>query len=523
MDDALENHEDFNELGDQSISTEDSILKNTEKPVGNFHLASSPEVPNRETPSVAERLQEIMRRDEQYAGTMTPEKEERQAKAKSSPDEMKKYIDEMRLANRVNKLEIQAMLDSRVLKTASDFNTAAVIFQHGFSPEDSRMAFELSLKAIGAGQQAEASLVPAAFDRFIIQTQLDNGVPIDQVRQRFGTQTYPDSKGDMFKPALDGQATPDELHLFGIHLPDSDQPADNVDLDQGKILASLRDKLNTYDVGIGDNVDQASELDKLVRLLRTPEEEAKIAAESDTGPTYKYEHPVGEREIAVHGFKHSYDFKEVEGIVNDFTARDPDILLVEGSVDAYGEILFETPDAAVIRQYGEQVYMAWLARKNGKEVKSWDVPFEQQLEAVRPTHTPDAIMGWILAQGSKHLHDSGRPVTPSELLQVIEVGLKLSPDQLREQLGVAITPEYIESLAQKYAGVPFADISKEDLERLSTPRNTGETNNVARDMLKIRDTHALKVIAQSIQQYKKVFITGGAGHAISWEPAIKSL
>lgn len=243
MDDVLNNnHEDFNELGDQSVPSEDNVLKNVEKPVGGFAPA-----PQTEKLPASERLLEVMHRDEQYFGKLAPE---RIVQAKSSPEEMKKFLDEQRLANRVHRLEVQAMLDKGELKTDSDFDTAAVIFQHGFSPEDSKTAFKLSLKAIGAGQPAEAALTPAAFDRFMIHTQLNQGIPIERVKQRFGKQTYPDAQGNMFKPALDGQATPDELQLFGIHLPDSDQPVDNANLDQGKLLASLTDKLNTYKLAV---------------------------------------------------------------------------------------------------------------------------------------------------------------------------------------------------------------------------------------------------------------------------------
>jgi len=223
--------------------SESPVIRNEEKPIGGFAPKLAVELPQQEIQSASVRLQEIFNRDEQYRAKLDPN---RLASAKSDPEQKRKLLDEMRLSDRINRLQVQAMLDKGELTTDSDFNTAAIIFQHGESTVDCKHAFELSLKAINAGQPTRAALTPATFDRFMIYAQLNQGIPLDQVRQRFNTQTLPDASGDQYRPLLDGQATPDELRLFGIQPPDTQAPAEQRNIDQPAVLVSLRDKLDTY-------------------------------------------------------------------------------------------------------------------------------------------------------------------------------------------------------------------------------------------------------------------------------------
>lgn len=239
MDDFIDKSKvDFNEMSIGEIRLPGEVtIKSVEEPFGTVSTPSSVQVEVAESRSVQDRLQEVFDRDEQYRGKLD---QNRLEDALRDPAAKTKLLHEMRLSDRVNRLEVQKMIDTGELRTAADFNTAAIIFQHGENTVDCRKAFELSLKAIQAGQPASASLVPAAFDRYLIYEQLDRGVPLDQVTQRFNTQTLPDAQGGRFRPGVDGKATKDELQLFGL-LSSQDQGSEN--LDKASVLTSLQNKI----------------------------------------------------------------------------------------------------------------------------------------------------------------------------------------------------------------------------------------------------------------------------------------
>lgn len=97
-----------------------------------------------------------------------------------------------------------------------DLNMLAFIFLHGDKVEDYEKALELTTQAVEAGLPPDYSLIPQTTDRLMIQSQLDRGVPLEQLTQRYGTQTRSDPNGNLFKPKLDGTVTKEEFEKFGI-------------------------------------------------------------------------------------------------------------------------------------------------------------------------------------------------------------------------------------------------------------------------------------------------------------------
>lgn len=93
----------------------------------------------------------------------------------------------------------------------------AFIFQHGNTADDYRQALNLTTRAVEAGLSPQESLIPQATDRLMIQEQLDSGVPVNELKQKFGTQERFDEKGESFKPSLDGTVTKEDLKRFGIN------------------------------------------------------------------------------------------------------------------------------------------------------------------------------------------------------------------------------------------------------------------------------------------------------------------
>ncbi len=98
-----------------------------------------------------------------------------------------------------------------------ELNMLAFIFQHGKTVGDYRQALSLTTQAVHAGLPPQYSLIPQATDRLMIQEQLENGVPLDKLKQKYGTQSILDASGKPFQPPLDGTATTEDLQNFGIN------------------------------------------------------------------------------------------------------------------------------------------------------------------------------------------------------------------------------------------------------------------------------------------------------------------
>jgi hypothetical protein len=69
------------------------------------------------------------------------------------------------------------------INTAEDYKTAALVFQHGETPEDYLRSYNWSKKGIELGDSSQKSLMAAALDRYLVKSG---------IKQLFGTQA---SKG----------------------------------------------------------------------------------------------------------------------------------------------------------------------------------------------------------------------------------------------------------------------------------------------------------------------------------------
>jgi hypothetical protein len=83
-------------------------------------------------------------------------------------------------ADAVRRQQVRAMLDAGALRTATDFYSAALVFQHGDTPEDYLMAHTLAVAALGEGSTESPWLAAATLDRYLQAV----GQP-----QIYGTQT----------------------------------------------------------------------------------------------------------------------------------------------------------------------------------------------------------------------------------------------------------------------------------------------------------------------------------------------
>lgn len=92
----------------------------------------------------------------------------------------------------------------------------AFVFQHGETVNDIRTALKLTTQAVEAGLPPQYSLIPQATDRLMIREQLDRGIPLEELTQKYGTETMFNPDGKPLVPKLDGTATEEELKKFGL-------------------------------------------------------------------------------------------------------------------------------------------------------------------------------------------------------------------------------------------------------------------------------------------------------------------
>ncbi|RSB46263.1 hypothetical protein [Brevundimonas sp. 357] len=83
-------------------------------------------------------------------------------------------------ADAVRRQQVRSLLEAGALRTATDFYSAALVFQHGDTPEDYLMAHTLAVAALGERSTESPWLAAATLDRYLQAV----GQP-----QIYGTQT----------------------------------------------------------------------------------------------------------------------------------------------------------------------------------------------------------------------------------------------------------------------------------------------------------------------------------------------
>jgi len=289
-------------------------------------------------------------------------------------------------------------------------------------------------------------------------------------------------------------------------------------------------------------------------LLLTPEEEGRVKR----GEIYRVEAKTGDQEIHVLGVRHTNKVEQTAPMRLEIERYDPEIVIVEGDPledifpgESLDEILAKD-ETEVLQQKQEQVYIAWLAKKLGKEVRNWDLPAVEQIRRVLELkdemglakHPPDTVVGWISAYALHKVYETGLQPSYESLKQVISIG---EPGVEKSGL-VDLSEKKIDEMLKKYTGRNLAEFAErfadeklraEDWElarRVSDPvpkdekgeplpiKQVGETNRVLRDMNHMRDEHAVEVFQRVKQSgVKRVLVTAGGSHAVTWERAIRKI
>lgn len=92
----------------------------------------------------------------------------------------------MRTRDAARRLRVHVIVDETQTTHPHDLYHAAWILNHGDTPDDAQLAYQLAERAAAAGHKHARWLSAAAYDRW----QMYRGLP-----QRFGTQSVPDGIG----------------------------------------------------------------------------------------------------------------------------------------------------------------------------------------------------------------------------------------------------------------------------------------------------------------------------------------
>lgn len=203
----------------------------------------------------------------------------------------------------------------------------------------------------------------------------------------------------------------------------------------------------------------------------------------------------------------------------------PDLVLREGTVDFAVDSALS--DEQVLERYGEQVYLERLARAKGIEVQSWDVSWEESMrDVLREGHAPDAIVAWMMAQGTKHILKQHRVPSRETLADVLKVVLTPSAvEAFQRDTGITfdLSQLDLERIGREYLGKPLEELDFDTAEAHASPWRRGPTNDVLRRMNELRDARAIAMIADARRTGRKAFVLAGGDHVLAWQPALEAL
>lgn len=301
------------------------------------------------------------------------------------------------------------------------------------------------------------------------------------------------------------------------------------------------------------------EVEKLYLRLLTPEQEREVRQSGHENRELKLRSENG-AEIVVRGVDHTGDVGTIGPVVEAYLQENPDIVMVEGGMsleDVYpgeslSEIMKKDP-VQVLMEKGEQLFMAFLATRDGKDVRSWDTGLIDQISAVlelkdeasgEKKWTPQDVTDWIVAYAARRAYQDDQDGVTKLSADVIRgrASRPLPPAarQLAAAWGIELSDENIEAALQRHVGLSLQELGeryadpekrKEDKAKLieiTEPELAGErrvTSDILRDINIVRDKFAIDKFREAQKQHpgKKLFVTGGASHLTVWRPAIEEL
>ncbi len=118
-------------------------------------------------------------------------------KASFSIEEGKQIVEQ----DKIHRQQVRELIDQGVLQEPMDYHHAAMVFQHGASSDDFKLAHELAAKAVEMGSTQSKWLFAATLDRYLLST--------DQP-QKYGTQFRMADSGEWELGPYDPATTDEE-------------------------------------------------------------------------------------------------------------------------------------------------------------------------------------------------------------------------------------------------------------------------------------------------------------------------
>ncbi|MDO8622099.1 MAG: hypothetical protein Q7R80_02615 [bacterium] len=277
---------------------------------------------------------------------------------------------------------------------------------------------------------------------------------------------------------------------------------------------------------LGQDADPTTE--ELQALILSADAEAQVSREygerGETGP-HLFRGVDGEHRLTVFGTAHVFESSGVSDLRRVFEEDSPDLVFREGTADFSFDPALS--DEQVLERYGEQVYFERLARAKGIEVRSWDVPWvETMRDVLQRGHAPDAIVAWMMSQGTKHILKQGKVPSRETLADVLKVVCTpVMVEALQRDTGVSLDVNQLDldRIAQEYLGKPLAQLDFETVEAHANPWQRGPTNDILRRMNELRDARAIALIAEAKRAGRRAFVLAGGDHVLAWQPALEAL
>ncbi len=239
------------------------------------------------------------------------------------------------------------------------------------------------------------------------------------------------------------------------------------------------------------------------------------------------------KQLTYFGSPHTDDpespvFSDIE---SRYRSADPDMVFVEGFADLQGHeeeskkwaLSLSREDAI---RMGESGFALWLAERDGKETKSPEPHFEDEIGHLESSgFTREEIFVFCVARYLLQYQRSIDKQTP--MAEYVQSELDFLARAAHWQ-GFPFTLDHFIALYEKFIGKLF-DPTDESLKSVSDPIPWRDApaqtriNEISRASSKFRDMHIIEEVGKTLQSHNNLFVVYGASHAVMQEPAMRML
>jgi hypothetical protein len=237
-------------------------------------------------------------------------------------------------------------------------------------------------------------------------------------------------------------------------------------------------------------------------------------------PPYAIDVSNGNKRIVFIGCEHQADTNhaQFEAIEHYFDVLKPQIAFIEGGLDTTH---YATRNAGILKN-GETGILKYLSDKAGIKMMDGDMSDSLQFAYTSRYHTQEEwylyymieriIVPYYYDKNKKESLDTVFSKTTKGYFT--RKGFKMSAEQL--------SLNHFKTQYQEYIGKPF-DINNFDMEAFDYVNDNCKFCAIGRTSKIVRDSVLLTKIDNALNQYDRVIVTFGHGHALAVEPALRQI